>query len=191
MATGTPISLPVWQSPHPRLHRGKPSTSSRHQTGTSPSPITANIQVLPSTLYSAGPLKALVHSCLGISVGREILILLSGASLQHCWRVYTSSLSMPGDCIRFRGLLSRLERLLLSVTAMPIFGNRQIDDPSRAGVAGRTCNLQTGVYLSGCLRDLVPLRGKGTRDRLPGGISVDSGEGISHSSVGSSSGSAR
>ncbi len=122
---------------------------------------------------------------------RVILIPPSGGSIQHRWRVYTSSLSVPGVCIRFRGLLSRPERLLPSVTAMPIFGNNQIDDPSRAGVAGWTCSLRTGVYLSGCLRDLVPLQGKGTRDRLPGGISCDSGEGFSHSSVGSSSGLAR
>ena len=74
---------------------------------------------------------------------------------------------------------------------MPMFGNNQIDDSSRAGVAGRTCSLRIGVYLSGCLRDLVPLRGKGTRDRLPGDISGDSREGFTHSSVGSSSGSAR
>ncbi len=73
---------------------------------------------------------------------------------------------------------------------MPIFGNNQIDDPSCAGVAGRTCSLRTGVYLSGCLHDLVPLRGKGMRDRLPGDISGDSGEGLIHLFVGSSSGSA-
>ncbi len=58
---------------------------------------------------------------------------------------------------------------------MPMFGNNQIDDPSCAGVTGRTCSLRTGVYLSGCLRDLVPLHGKGMRDQLPGGISGDSG----------------
>ena len=73
---------------------------------------------------------------------------------------------------------------------MPIFGNNQIDDPSCAGVAGRTCSLRIGVYLSGCLRDLVPLRGKGMSDRLPGGISGDWGQGVTSSSVGSSSGSA-
>ena len=64
-----------------------------------------------------------------------------------------------------------------------MFGNNQIDDPSCAGVAGRTCSLRIGVYLSGCLRDLVPLRGKGMSDRLPGGISGDSGEGLTHSSL--------
>ncbi len=85
---------------------------------------------------------------------------------------------------------SRLGRLILSVTAMPIFGNSQIDDPSCAWVTGRTCNLQIGVYLSCCLRDWVPLWGKGTSDRLPVGISGDWGEGLTHSSVGSSSDSA-
>ncbi len=69
----TPRSLPVWQSPRPRLHRGKSSTSPRNQNGTSPSPITANIQDLPSTLYSAGPLASL-HSCLDISAGHIIPI---------------------------------------------------------------------------------------------------------------------
>ncbi len=73
---------------------------------------------------------------------------------------------------------------------MPIFGNNQIDDSSRAWVIGRTCNLRIGVYLSGCLRDLVPLRGKGMSDRLPVGITGDWGEGLTRSSVGSSSGSA-
>ncbi len=73
---------------------------------------------------------------------------------------------------------------------MPIFGNNQIDDSSCAWVTGRTCSLRIGVYLTGCLRDLVPLQGKGMSDRLPGGISGDWGEGLTHSSVGSSSGSA-
>ena len=74
--------------------------------------------------------------------------------------------------------------LLLSVTAMPIFENSQIDDPSCAGVTGRTCSLRIGVYLSGCLRDRVPLWGKGTSVQLPMGISGDWGEGLTHSSVG-------
>ncbi len=73
---------------------------------------------------------------------------------------------------------------------MPIFGNNQIDDSSCAWVTRRTCSLWIGVYLSGCLRDLVPLRGKGMSDRLPRGISGDRGEGLTSSSVGSSSGSA-
>ncbi len=73
---------------------------------------------------------------------------------------------------------------------MPIFVKNQIADPSCAGVVGRTCSLRIGVYLSGCLCNLVPLRGEGTIDWLPGGISGDSGEGLTHSSVGSSSGSA-
>ncbi len=73
---------------------------------------------------------------------------------------------------------------------MPIFGNSQIDDPSSAGVTGRTCSLWIGVYLSGCLRDRVPLWGKGTSDRFPSGIPGDWGKGLTHSSVGSSSGSA-
>ncbi len=41
--------------PRPRHHHGKSSIFSRHQSGTGPSPITANIQALPSTLYSVGP----------------------------------------------------------------------------------------------------------------------------------------
>ena len=71
---------------------------------------------------------------------------------------------------------------------MPIFGNSQIDDSSHASVTGRICSLRIGVYLSGCLRDLVPLRGKGMSDRLPGGISGNWGKGLTSSSVGSSSG---
>ena len=88
------------------------------------------------------------------------------------------------------GHCSGLGRLLLRVTAMPMFGNSQTDDPSRAWVTGRTCSLRIGVYRSACLRDRVPLRGKGTSDRLPAGISGKSGEGVIHPSVGSSSGSA-
>ena len=40
---------------HPRLHHGKFSTYSGNQSGTGPFPINANIQALPSTLYSTGP----------------------------------------------------------------------------------------------------------------------------------------
>ena len=85
---------------------------------------------------------------------------------------------------------SKPGRLLLSVIAMPLFGNNQIDDPSCAGAFGRICSLRIGVYLSGRWRNLVLLRGKGTRDWLPGGTSGGLGEGFSQSSVGSSSGSA-
>ena len=46
------------------------------------------------------------------------------------------------------------------------------------------------MYLSGCLRDRVPLRGRGKSDRLPTGVSGDCGKGLSHLSVGSSSDSA-
>ncbi len=46
------------------------------------------------------------------------------------------------------------------------------------------------MYLSGCLRDRIPLQGKEMSDRLPAGISGGWGEGLTHSSVGSSSDSA-
>ncbi len=73
---------------------------------------------------------------------------------------------------------------------MPIVGNSQTDDPSCTCVTGRTCSLRTGVYRSGCLHDRVPLRGKGTSDRPPADISGNSGERLTHSSVGSTLGSA-
>ncbi len=57
-------------------------------------------------------------------------------------------------------------------------------------MTGRTCNLRIGVYLSGCLRDRVSLRGKGMSDRLPAGASGESGEGLTRWSIGSSSDSA-
>ena len=73
---------------------------------------------------------------------------------------------------------------------MPMVGNSHTDDPVCAWVAGSICILQIGVYHSGCLRDRVPLRGKGTNDRLPVDASGNSGQGSTHMSAGSTSGSA-
>ena len=70
-----------------------------------------------------------------------------------------------------------LEQLLLSVIATPIIGNSQADDPSCTWVTGSTCSLRIGVYLSGCLLDLVLLWGKGTDDRPPVIFQVTRGKG--------------
>ncbi len=116
---------------------------------------------------------------------REIPIsLFGGAFLAALMRLQVVSQRAGGFASGTGGCYSGPGRLLLSVTAMPIFGNNQIDDPSCAGVTGRTCSLRIGVYLSGCLRDRVPLWGKGTSVQLPMGISGDWGEGLTHSSVG-------
>ncbi len=71
---------------------------------------------------------------------------------------------------------------------MPMIGNSHTDDPLCAWVTGSTCNLWIRVYRSGCLRDWVPLRGKGTSDWLPVDVSGKSGQGSTHTSAGSTSG---
>ncbi len=174
----------MWQSPHPRLHHGISSTSSRHQSGTGPFPITANIQDLPSTLYSAGPL-ALSHSCRSVSVIFGILkVCKGGVTGQHRdgWLLSLIAASTNFYC--------RLGKLLLSVIAMPIIGTSHTDDPICAWLSGSTGNLWIGVYHSGCLRDRVPLWGKGMSDQLPVDVSSNPGLGSWHRSAGSNSGSA-
>ncbi len=56
---------------------------------------------------------------------------------------------------------------------MPNVGNSHMDGPACAQLTGSTCSLRTGVYRSGCLRNLVPLWGERTVDWLPTSVSCN------------------
>ncbi len=56
---------------------------------------------------------------------------------------------------------------MLRATAKPMVGNSNTEGPVWAWSIGRTSIFLTGVYLSGCLCGLDPLRGEGISDWLP------------------------